>query len=43
MRALIKAGYAGPFSFEPFAATVHDLNDPAKALRASMDYLSAEV
>ena len=43
MRALIKASYAGPFSFEPFAAAVHDLNDPAKALRASMDYLSAEV
>ncbi|MBZ9790281.1 TIM barrel protein [Rhizobium sp. 3T7] len=43
MRALIEAGYAGPFSFEPFAAEVHHLKDPAKALRASMDYLSAQV
>ncbi|OWV84533.1 TIM barrel protein [Rhizobium sp. R693] len=43
MRALIEAGYAGPFSFEPFAAEVHELKDPASALRASMDYLSAQV
>jgi len=43
MRALIEAGYAGLFSFEPFAAEVHQLKDPAKALRASMDYVSAHV
>lgn len=43
IRALMQAGYAGPFSFEPFAAEVHDLKDPAKALRASMEYLSTQV
>ncbi|WP_028745009.1 TIM barrel protein [Rhizobium mesoamericanum] len=43
VRALVEAGYAGRFSFEPFAAEVHDLKDPASALRASMDYLSASV
>ncbi|CCM78554.1 TIM barrel protein [Rhizobium mesoamericanum] len=43
VRALVEAGYAGRFSFEPFAAEVHDLKDPASALRASMGYLSASV
>jgi 2-keto-myo-inositol isomerase len=43
VRALLQAGYNGPFSFEPFAAEVHALKDPAGALRASMDYLSARV
>jgi len=43
VRALKEAGYAGPFSFEPFAAEVHDLKDPASALRASMDYITASV
>ncbi|MBY5568368.1 TIM barrel protein [Rhizobium leguminosarum] len=43
VRALLQAGYNGPFSFEPFAAEVHALKDPAAALRASMDYLSARV
>ncbi|QKK34104.1 TIM barrel protein (plasmid) [Rhizobium indicum] len=43
VRALLQAGYNGPFSFEPFAAEVHALKDPAAALRASMDYLSAPV
>lgn len=37
--ALLAAGYAGPFSFEPFAASVHALEDPAPALAASMAYL----
>lgn len=41
--ALLQAGYKGLFSFEPFAAEVHALKDPAGALRASMDYLSARV
>lgn len=39
MQALIDAGYAGPFSFEPFAAQVQTLDDPVTALRRSMDYL----
>jgi 2-keto-myo-inositol isomerase len=43
VRALLQAGYNGPFSFEPFAAEVHALKDPAGALRASMEYLSARV
>ncbi|TBC88392.1 xylose isomerase (plasmid) [Rhizobium leguminosarum] len=43
VRALLQAGYNGPFSFEPFAAEVHALKDPADALRASMEYLSARV
>jgi len=43
IKALLQAGYAGPFSFEPFAAEVHAVKDPAGALRASMEYLSARV
>ncbi|MBY5446090.1 TIM barrel protein [Rhizobium leguminosarum] len=43
IRALLQAGYQGPFSFEPFAAEVHADKDPAGALRASMDYLRARV
>ncbi|MGO8504176.1 TIM barrel protein [Rhizobium leguminosarum] len=43
VRALLQAGYTGPFSFEPFAAEVHALKDPAGALRASMEYLTARV
>ncbi|MBX5169663.1 TIM barrel protein [Rhizobium sp. NZLR1b] len=43
IKALLQAGYEGPFSFEPFAAEVHAVKDPAGALRASMDYLTARV
>jgi 2-keto-myo-inositol isomerase len=43
MRALLKAGYRGPFSFEPFAAEVQASKEPEKALRASMDYLVSKV
>lgn len=39
IRRLRGEGYAGPFSFEPFAPSVHGLADPADALRESMDYL----
>ena len=38
--ALVAGGYAGPVSFEPFAAEVQALADPARAIRASMDYLT---
>ena len=30
MRALLAGGYAGPFSFEPFALSVHALRSPAR-------------
>ena len=43
IRALLAAGYEGPFSFEPFAAEVHELADPEAALRASMDHVRASV
>ena len=41
IRALQAGGYAGPFSFEPFAQQVHDLDDPEAALRESMDHIRA--
>ncbi|NRP72354.1 hypothetical protein ILFOPFJJ_03252 [Ensifer psoraleae] len=42
IRRLTDQGYKGPFSFEPFAPSVHGLADPAKALRESMAYLQAK-
>ena len=39
IRALLASGYRGPFSFEPFAESVHDLRDQAGALRASMGFV----
>lgn len=36
IRALCDAGYGGPFSFEPFAPSVHDAADPLGMLQASM-------
>ncbi|MDV7143345.1 TIM barrel protein [Tropicimonas sp. TH_r6] len=43
IRALMAAGYTGPFSFEPFAPDVQALDDPESALRASMDYFATSV
>jgi 2-keto-myo-inositol isomerase len=43
IRALQTAGYAGPISYESFAPSVHALSDPGSELRASMEYLSAEI
>ena len=40
--ALAEAGYAGPVSFECFAPEVHDLADPAGAIRRSMDFIRSE-
>jgi 2-keto-myo-inositol isomerase len=37
--ALCAAGYTGPISYEPFAASVHDLADPRAALAASMEFI----
>jgi 2-keto-myo-inositol isomerase len=33
------AGYRGPISFEPFAASVHALADARPALAASMEFI----
>ena len=41
--ALRGAGYHGPFSFEPFAAELRTLADPARALRDSMEFIGAEL
>jgi 2-keto-myo-inositol isomerase len=38
--ALRAAGYTGPISYEPFAASVHALADAGPALRASMQFIS---
>jgi 2-keto-myo-inositol isomerase len=43
IRALLARGFEGPYSFEPFAPEVHQLADPGSALRASMDYVAAQV
>lgn len=40
IRDLLSLGYAGPFSFEPFAAEVQTLADPEAALRASMAHVA---
>lgn len=43
IRALVAAGYDGPFSFEPFAPEVHAAPDPADAVKTSMAYVSAQL
>ncbi len=43
IRRLRAAGYAGPLSFEPFAAEVHGLADPAAAIRQSADYIRTHI
>lgn len=39
IRALVAAGFDGPYSFEPFAKEVHALTDPQAALRESIAYI----
>lgn len=39
IRALRAAGYGGPISYEPFAESVHALDDPHAALAASMEFI----
>ena len=39
IRALLAAGYKGPFSFEPFASEVHALPDPMTAAKESVDFV----
>jgi 2-keto-myo-inositol isomerase len=36
-------GYSGPYAFEPFAASVHDLKDVAGALAASMQLIERAI
>ena len=43
IKALLAAGYDGPFSFEPFAAEVHAHKDPAPMIRDSIAYISGAV
>lgn len=43
IRALVAAGYTGPVSYEPFAASVHNLADPKSALAESMEFIRAGV
>lgn len=43
IEALLAGGYAGPFSFEPFAAELRRLPDPARALAESMDFIRARL
>ena len=41
--ALLAGGYDGPFSFEPFAASVHASHDIEGALATSMHWIDAEL
>jgi 2-keto-myo-inositol isomerase len=43
MRALLKAGYQGAFSYEPFSPLVHALADLEGAIRESFNYMTAGV
>lgn len=43
IRALRRAGYTGPISYEPFAPQVHDLDNPRSALAASMKFIRSGV
>lgn len=39
IRTLVEGGYDGPFSFEPFAAEIHESADIEAALKAAMAHL----
>jgi 2-keto-myo-inositol isomerase len=43
IRALLDAGYAGAFSYEPFSPVVHGFEDAGAELRASMEFVRAGV
>lgn len=43
IRALLDAGYTGPISFEPFAPSVHALDDAKPALARSMEFIRSQV
>ncbi|MFK0331926.1 TIM barrel protein [Rhizobium sp. NPDC090275] len=40
IKALEAAGYTGPYSFEPFAAEVHELKDPTSAVKNSIEHIN---
>ena len=42
IKVLREGGYRGPFSFEPFAPSVHELPGPAGAVRESMSFVARE-
>lgn len=39
MATLLNGGYRGFFSFEPFSPAIHALDDPAGAIRRSIDFI----
>ena len=43
IRALLSSGYRGPVSFEAFAESVHNLEDPVSELRRSMAFIRAQL
>lgn len=43
IRALSRAGYQGLFSFEPFAAEVHDSRKPRQMIEGSMEFIVRHV
>ena len=43
LRALVAAGYQGPFSFEPFAEQLRSLAEPARSIRDSMNFIGTRV
>ncbi|EJN04525.1 TIM barrel protein [Phyllobacterium sp. YR531] len=43
IRSLLEQGYAGLFSFEPFAAEVQQLTDPADVISASIGWINARL
>lgn len=42
-RALANAGYDGPYSFEPFATSVHSHSDPKQMITESMEFITRSV
>ncbi|CDI12176.1 TIM barrel protein [Agrobacterium pusense] len=43
IKALNASGYRGPYSFEPFAEDVHELNDPVAAVRDSIGHINRAI
>jgi 2-keto-myo-inositol isomerase len=43
IRELVRLGFDGPYSYEPFAPEVQQLADPETALRASMAHVTEEL
>lgn len=43
IRALLKAGYDGPISYECFSPEIHALTDPQTAIRKSFEFISSQL